>query len=127
MRLDRIHYLDKECNLSVGTMCLNYLQACPLVASKDWRKQPTGSFDYKIDNNSDICIVKWNNKNVIRQTSNVVAIYSIQNVLQWNNSFQAKEEVDCPNIVMQYNKSIDGVELVHMLLTLYRITVKTRH
>ena len=121
-----IHYLDKEGILSVGAICSNHLQCYPLVADKDLQKQPRGSFDYKIDNNSGICIVKWNDDSIVQLTSNVVAIDPIQNVLRWNKSTHSGEEVKCPNIVMQYNKSMAGMDLADVSLALYRIMVKTR-
>lgn len=68
--LDLIRYLDEEGISSVGTISPNHLQGCPFVANKDLQRPPRGSFDYKIDNNSGICIVKWNDNSIVQLTSN---------------------------------------------------------
>lgn len=65
-----MRYLDEEGISSVGTICPNHLQGCPFVANKDLQRQPRRSFGYKIDNNSGICIVKWNDNSIVQLTSN---------------------------------------------------------
>ena len=37
-----------------------------------------------------------------------------------------RENIQCPRIVLAYNKSMGGVDLADMLLSLYRINVKTK-
>ena len=38
-----------------------------------------------------------------------------------------KNDIPCPQIVKQYNKSIAGVDLADIVIALYRIRCKTKH
>ena len=41
---------------------------------------------------------------VVQLVSNFVVFDPIQNVLRWNKSSKSREEVTCPNKVMQYKR-----------------------
>ena len=47
-------------------------------------------------------------------------------VSRWDKSENARKDIQCPSIVLSYNKSMGGVDLVDMLISLYRIKVKTK-
>ena len=44
---------------------------------------------------------------------------------RYDKNQKAKVEVPCPNIVKQFNAHMGGVDLMDMLVSLYRITLKT--
>ena len=44
----------------------------------------------------------------------------------WVKKDQPMKEIPCPQIVRAYNKSMGGVDLAGMLISLYRVEVKTR-
>ena len=122
--LDLIHLLDEEGILFAGIIHSNHLQECPPIANKHFQKHPIGSFDYKTDDSSGTCIVKWNDDSVVQLAPNFVSTHSIHNVLRWNKFSQSREEVECPNVVIQYNKSMGGVELADMLLNYKELQLK---
>ena len=119
-------YLTKEGLLAVGTIRSNRFQGCLLLSNKDLQKSARGASDYRVDNNSGIIIVKWLDKSVVQLYSNYVGIEPIDQIEKWDKTACERKNVDCPQIVKAYNKSMGGVDLVDMLIALYRISVKTK-
>ena len=124
--LDLMIYLKKERLLAVGTIRSNRLQGCLLPSNKDLQKSARGASDYRVDNNSGIIIVKWLDKSVVQLSSNYVGIEPIDQIEKWDKTACERKNVDFPQIVKAYNKSMGGVDLVDMLIALYRISVKTK-
>lgn len=58
-------------------------------------------------------------------TSNFVGITPMDKIERWDRKAGARKDIDCPQIVKSYNRSMGGVDLADMLIALYRITVKT--
>ena len=110
---------------AAGTIRANRLQGCPLLSNKDLSKQGHGSYDYRIDLNSGITIVKWMDNSIVQLASNYVGVEPVGTIECWDRSKQSKIKITCPRIVQDYNKSMGGVDLVDLLIELYRIEVKT--
>ena len=53
-------------------------------------------------------------------------LYWCRTIDQWCNKSKVMKAVPCPKIVSTYNKSMGGVDLADMLMTLYHIDVKPR-
>ena len=123
--LELFHYLKDHGIHAVGTIRANRLQGCPLESVKDLTKQGRGSYDYRVDLNSAIIIVRWMDNSVVQLASNFVGVNPVGKIDHWVKSANARSQVDCPQIVLHYNKSMGGVDLADMLIQLYRIEVKT--
>ena len=54
---------------AAGTVRANCLQGCPLLSNKDLLKQGRGSYDYWIDLNSGVTIVKWMDNSIVQLAS----------------------------------------------------------
>jgi len=50
----------------------------------------------------------------------------IQTVNRWSKLLQCRINVECPNIVREYNQHMGGVDLADMLLALYRIDRRSK-
>ena len=57
---DLMLYMQNEGYLAVGTVRSNRMQGCPLTSNKEQEKKGRRSYDYKVDKNSGITVVKWN-------------------------------------------------------------------
>ena len=121
--LDLILYLKGVGIHVVGTIRQNRLHCCPLISWKDLSKQERGSGDYGVDNNLRIVVVKWLDNSIVHLVSNCIGVTTID---QWCNKSKVMKAFPCPKIVSTYNKSMGGVDLADMLMTLYHIDVKTR-
>lgn len=124
--LELMLYLKNEGLLAVGTIRANRLHNCPLIANKDLEKEGRGSMDYRTDNNSCIIIAKWVDNRTMQLVSNFVGIEPVGSIQRWNKIEKARVPVNCPQIVMAYNKSMGGVDLADMLISIYRIPIKTQ-
>lgn len=124
--LDLIQYLKKNGILAVGTIRANRTAGCPVMSNKDLEKEGRGALDYRVDQNSGIIIVKWVDNSTVQLTSNYIGVEPVSTIKRWNKTEMDRTDVPCPQIVKSYNQSMGGVDLVDMLISLYRIKVKTR-
>ena len=124
--LDLLHYLKAESLLGVGTIRVNRLQGCPLGASKNLAKKGRGSMDYHCDANSGLIIVKWVDNSVVQLASNYVGVEPVGSIDRLCQSAKEHKKISCPQIILEYSKSMGGVDLVDMLIVLYQIPFKTK-
>ena len=124
--LDLMLYFKKEGILAVGIITGNRIQGCPLVGKKEIEKGNCGGLDHQLDNNSGVIIVKWLDNNVVQLCSNFVSVCPMETIEQWVKKDQARKKIPCPQIAKAYNKSMGGVNLADMLISLYHVGVKTR-
>ena len=76
--------------------------------------------------NSGIVVVKWVDNSTVTLASNYIGIEPEGVIERWCNKKNERVEVPCPRTVYKYNKKLEGVDLAVMLVSLYRIQVKTR-
>ena len=76
--------------------------------------------------NSGIVLVKWVDNSTVTLVSNYVRIGPQSDIEIWCSEKKERCEVQCPRIVYIYNKKMGGVDLADMLISLYRIQVKTK-
>ena len=124
--LDLMMHLKQQSLHAVGTIRQNRVKNCPLKPSKDLEKEGRGSLDYRTDNNSGIIITKWVDNKTIMLCSNYVGAEPLGSVKRWRKQEKSRVDVNCPQIVIAYNKSMGGVDLADMLIALYRIPIKTQ-
>ena len=123
--LELFHYLKDIDIHAVGTIRANRLQGCHLDCTKSLTKQGCDSYDSQVDLNSAIIIVRWMDNSIVHLASNFIGINPVGTIERWVKSANARAQLDCPQIVQEYNKSMGGVDLAHMLIALYHIEVKT--
>ena len=83
-----------------------------------------GAMDYRFNSNSRIMAVKWVQNSVVYPTSNFVGNELIWGLERWCKK-EMRKGIPCPQIVQQYNKIMRNVDLMDILLSLYRIPFKT--
>ncbi|CAB4027971.1 Hypothetical predicted protein [Paramuricea clavata] len=83
-----------------------------------------GSIDYRVDANSNIALVRWLDNGLVKLVSSFVGIGNGNPVKRW--SANKKIDVLCHQIVHEYNKHMEGVDLCDMLMALYCIKLRTR-
>ena len=96
------------------------------MAEKDLKKEGRGSYDYRTDMGSGLVITKWFDSKCVYMCSTYVSPTETTEVKRWDRSASKYINVQCPEVVREYNKSMGGVDLSDMLISLYRTQVKTK-
>ena len=89
-------------------------------------KNVRSAMDYRCDSNSGIMAVKWVDNSVVNLASNFVGVEPIGKLEKLCRKKKVRKNIQCRQIVQQYNKSMGGVNLADMLLSLYRQLCKTK-
>ena len=124
--LDLIQYLKCIGIKAAGTIRPNCLRGCPLIPSKELKKQDKGPLDYCIDNIFALIVVKWLNNSIVHLVSNCFVIAPMSTIYCWCSKEIENKAVTCPYVTAAYNKCMGGVDLADMLIALYRTEVKTQ-
>lgn len=70
--------------------------------------------------------MRWNDNKVVTLVSTNVGTEPVEKMKRYCKEAKQKVEVNCPQVVKEYNKLMDGVNLADMLISLYRTPFKTR-
>ena len=78
------------------------------------------------DMDSGIVVARWCDSNAVHITSKFVGVHPVDLEERWCSDRKARKEIDCPQIIICYNKGMDGVDLANMLIPLNHIAAKTK-
>ena len=111
---------------TVATIRSDRLQGCNLSSEKELRKSGRGSSSFKTDANSGIFITRWYDNKCVNICSTYENPNDVLEVKRWDRSKKESITIKCPEIVRNYNKSMGGVDLCDMLISLYLTNIKTK-
>lgn len=111
---------------TTGTIRTNRLKNCPLESESNLRSQGRGSTDAVVDLNSNITVVRWLDNSTVTLASTYASIEPTTIVRRWSRKEKKTVSVSCPFIVSEYNRSMGGVDLSDMLISLYAIDRKSK-
>ena len=109
----------------VGIIRANHLLVFLLSTNKDLERVGWGSSDYCVDCDSGIVIAKWVDNKTVQVASNYVGIEPMRKIKWWDKTLNSQVEVPC-TIRQAYNTNMGRVDLVDMLIALYRIKYGTK-
>ena len=89
-------------------------------------KQAGRSFDYPLDQNSGFHFVKWYDGKGVLIGLNCAGVETSTTVERFDVKPKKKIKVSCPGMIKEYNRSMGGVDLADMLISLYRTKVNVR-
>lgn len=122
------HALEKERIYAVGTVLVNRYEKHPLLSDKEMAKLGRGS-SFEIRSsvpNSKVGLLKWFDNKAVAMGSNF-DISGIPDVVQrWNKKEKCYVEVDRPEIIRRYNKSMGGVDKQDMLISFFRTFIRSK-
>ena len=107
---------------TTATLRKNRIAKCPLKSEKDLNKDGRGSFDYRTDANSQLHIVRWLNNKCVQLVSSYAGVKASKAVKRWDRKAKTHVDVNCPDMVSQYNESMGGADYADMLIAIYRST-----
>ena len=82
--------------------------------------------DFTSDTESGIIVVKWLDNNIVHIASNYIGVEPFGSVQRWSPKDKKRKSIQCPQLILRYNKGMEGVDKADMLISLYRINFKTR-
>ena len=126
--LNLVQHLKSEGIWSLGTVRSNRLEGADklLYSKKDLEGEGRGSSDYCVDANSNTMVLRWLDNGLVQMVSSFIGNEEGGTVKRWSSKDKAKIDVPCPLIVIKYKKLMGGVDLCDMLMSLYRIKLRTR-
>ncbi|CAG4969354.1 unnamed protein product [Parnassius apollo] len=90
------------------------------------KKKPRGSYAQVVCDKNRLAIVRWNDNKAVTLISSYVGAEPVEKIKRYCKDSKNKVDVDCPQIVKDYNKHMGGVDLADMLISLYKTPFKTR-
>ena len=112
--------------LSTATIRKDRMEGCDLLSENEMQKIGRGTHRYKCDLNSGLIVVRWYDNKCVNVCSNYANPEPFSPVKRWDRFNKKHININCPDVVKDYNKSTSGVDLPNMLISLYRTTVKMK-
>ncbi len=124
--LKLINHLKESLGLrSLGTIHENRLMGCRMEEDRDLLRKGRGSFDFRVDNDAKLAIVKWADNKTVTLVSSCAFVNPVGQVMCYSKEEKRKISVPCPKIVSEYNTHMGGVDLADMMIALYRTPAKS--
>jgi hypothetical protein len=113
---------------SIGTIRPNRLIDIVMKDTKILQKEGRGSIDYRTTqvDGVELCATRWYDNNVVTCLSTLSGCESTDLVKRWSSSQKQHIQVKRPNVIKMYNAYMGGVDLIDMLVSLYRINNRSK-
>lgn len=112
--------------LSAGTIRKDRVKGCTFLSEKELKKLGRESYDFKVEPTRNIVLVRWMDNGLVQLGSTFVGVDPETEVRRWSKKERLHINVPCPGIINSYNNLMGGVDLLDMIISLYRISTKTR-
>jgi len=117
----------KTKNLSVtGTVRANRMENCPLKEADSLKKEARGTFDHRLDKNSGMIAVRWNDNNVVTMLSNCFGVEPVTQAKRWSAACKKHIQIPMPNLVAQYNRFMGGTDRMDQNVAKFRINIRIK-
>lgn len=123
--LQLVDYLKQKGMWCVGTIRSDRMGKCPLLSEVDLKKEGRGSYDWRVEVNSNMAVVRWFDNKAIQLVSSYCAVEPVDKCQRYSQKEKQHLQVNRPFIVSEYNKFMGGVDLADMLIELYRINLRS--
>ena len=113
---------------ATGAIRSNRLQGLMMKNEKELTKEGRGSMDHRVAevNGVELCVTRWFDNSTVNVLSTLHGCDPINPVQRWSKKEKKYVQVTQPEVVRQYNLHMGGVDLMDMLLSLYRINVRSQ-
>ncbi|CAF3757542.1 unnamed protein product [Rotaria socialis] len=113
---------------SVGTVRPNRLLYLTMKTAKDLSSNGREAMDHRVTEveGVELCVTRWYDNNVVNYLSTLHGCQPIDSVQRWSSKEKTHVLIARPNVIKAYNEHMGGVDLVDMLISLYRINVRSK-
>lgn len=119
---DLFVHLAKQNLAATGTIRYNRLKGAPLSKPEEVRKLPRGAMEAASDGQVVCC--SWHDNKPVYVASNFHRMTPIENKRRFSQKEKKHIQVECPAMIVQYNKNMGGVDSCDRFLSNYRPTIK---
>ncbi|KAL1445084.1 hypothetical protein MTO96_045215 [Rhipicephalus appendiculatus] len=98
--------------LASGTIRGNRLAGCVMKAEEEMKNEGRGSYDEWVSQNNDVVLFRWQDNGIVNMASTHVGVGNVGTVRRWSDASKVHVDIDCPEVVLDYNKYMGGVEHV---------------
>lgn len=112
----------------VGTVRENRLKSCKLMDEKSMKKKGRGACDFSVASceNKSMVAVKWYDNRPVTLLSNCSGVEPTVTVKRWDKKTKYHILVECPAVILDYNKSMGGVDLLDKMCYSYRFAIRSK-
>ena len=114
--------LKEKMIAATGTIRYNRLKGAPLPSFQEAKKMPRGTIHSAGDGHVVACC--WTDNKPVYVASNTYGIHPTQSKRRYSQSEYDHIQVDCPRMIVEYNKYMGGVDLCDRFLSEYRPTIR---
>ena len=115
--------------LYVGTVKQNTLGKplkSKLLSEKDLNKSGRGSYDYRVESNTNIICLRWLDTKAVTLMSNYSGVDPLDTARRWDKSKRYYTQVDRPCIIKEYNTYMGGVDMMDSHIAKCKPTLRSR-
>ena len=111
---------------ATGTVRANRTQNAPLQAVDDMKKMARGSSDVVNDNKSNVTLVLWKDGKVVTVASTFYGKEPMKRARRYIKDKGVRVEIDQPNSISVYNKTMGGVDRMDQNIGAYMINIRSK-
>ena len=111
---------------ATGTVRVNRMENTPLKDMKSVQKENRGSFNVVTDSSSNIRAIRWKDNKGVNGLSTYTCKEPMQYVKRFCYSAKKKVDIEQPNIIREYNKSMGGVDRIDRNIAAYIINLRSK-
>ena len=111
---------------ATGTVRANRTENAPLQAVDDMKKMARGSSDVVNDNKSNVIFVRWKDNKVVRVASTLYGKEPMKRARRYIKDKGGRVEIDQPNSISVYNKTMGGVDRMDQNMGAYMINIRSK-
>ncbi|XP_031333889.1 piggyBac transposable element-derived protein 3-like [Photinus pyralis] len=126
--LELVSHLSKRNIHSVATVRSNRLKNSKMMQEKEMKRKGRGSIQEQTAtvDGIDIHAIQWYDNKIVSLISDYCGTEPTVKVKRFFRSEQTRKDIQCPDIVKEYNRHMGGVDLLDSLLGLYPIKLKSK-
>ncbi|KAL3176247.1 hypothetical protein MRX96_010567 [Rhipicephalus microplus] len=107
--------------LASGTIRGNRLAGCVLRTDEEMKKEGRGSYDERVSVSGDVALVRSQDNGVV----NMASTRKRWRGKKMERSFKAHVDMECPEVILDYNKYMGEVDKLDFIMSLYAMRTRT--
>lgn len=126
--LSLLQYLFKSGIHSLGTIRRNRIPNCKLPLEKDMIKMSRGtSMEYVAEYEGvSISSIVWKDNKMVTLASTFVGEHPKSTIKRFDRVSKKDVQIECPNIIKEYNRHMGGVDLLDSIVGRYKILLRSK-